>query len=81
MIRDFFKKILKKQILIYSAVGNEDYFRVIDKLVSAGIKYTVKSQVDLNTRGRRREADHLKIYDIYIEEKYFAKASAVINNK
>ncbi len=39
---EFLKSIFKKRVLIYSAIGPADYFKIADRLKRQGIKYKTK---------------------------------------
>jgi hypothetical protein len=51
--------------LLYTAFGSENYFKVIGKLKSAGIKHKTKSRVNL---GHENNFKDFTQYDIYVKK-------------
>lgn len=80
-----FLDIFKKKKLIYSAIGNEDYCRVVGKLQNAGIKYSVKiNPNDMRHFGTKKSIiyhDKYQIYDIYVRIENEGKAIKAIHKE
>lgn len=75
---DIIKKLFPKKVLIYSAIGQSQYFQIIDKLISHGVKYWTKAQFD--TKGRDYFREKNRIYDIYVQVEDEKKAIEAIHN-
>ncbi|QBP43015.1 hypothetical protein E2636_02740 [Paenisporosarcina antarctica] len=68
----------KHKCLIYTAFGNEKYYRVVNKLIEYGVSYeTVSiSRPSLNVNFARNNTTQ---YDIYVKEEDKHKAQQVIH--
>lgn len=73
------KSLFTKKILIYTAIGQSQYFQIADKLINQGIKYSTK--VHVGTRGKDYFRDQYMVYDIYINAEDETKAVKTIQNK
>ncbi|MBN6188519.1 hypothetical protein JQN58_16835 [Aneurinibacillus sp. BA2021] len=69
--------------LIYSALGNKDYFKVTQRLKTKGISYRTKVIINASHPGgistQSGAADHSQ-YDIYVQEKDEHRANDAIHN-
>lgn len=79
-IFNIFKTFFTKKKLVYSAFGNEDYFRIVARLKEHGVKYSVKSNIDLSHR-RNVINSRFKQYDFYVREDDVHKANEAIHRK
>ncbi len=77
---NIFKGIFSKKKLVYSAFGNDNYYRIISKLKSNGVKYSIKTNIDY---GHKRDFINSKYiqYDIYVREEDEQKAIEAIHKK
>lgn len=73
------KSLFTRKILIYTAVGQDQYFKIVDKLNNQGIKYSTK--VHVGTRGKDYFRSQFMMYDIYINAEDETKAVGAIKNK
>lgn len=72
----FLKLVLnRKWKLFYTALGSEEYFRIVGKLKNEGVKYKVETPVTAMRVGRYRDDSQ---YEIYVKEEYESKAHAAI---
>jgi hypothetical protein len=77
--KNLVKTIFHKKILIYTALGQNEYFRIVNKLAGNGLKYSVKSPV--NARGPNHFDNLYRQYDIYVLEEDEQKANEAIHKK
>lgn len=77
---NIFKTFFSKKKLIYSAFGNEDYFRIVARLKEQGVKYSVKSNIDLSHRRNMVNSRYAQ-YDFYVKEEDENKAIEAIHRK
>lgn len=75
-----FRSIFPKKKLIYTAFGNEEYFRIVGRLKSFGVKYSTKTNIDF-TRSRNITTSRFTQYDIYVREEDEHKAIEAIHKK
>ncbi len=68
-----------KKSLIYSAFGQKDYFRVVDRLRNSGVKYRVRTIRDMSSRQIHK--DNFTQYDIYVKEEDVGKAQEAIHKR
>ncbi|MRH42588.1 hypothetical protein GH741_07810 [Aquibacillus halophilus] len=68
----------KKYKQVYIAFGNEDYYRVIDKLKNNGIVYKVK--IITNQRSNDLNPAHSSQYEIYVKDRLEQKALSTIHS-
>jgi flagellar biosynthesis/type III secretory pathway M-ring protein FliF/YscJ len=63
---------------VYTALDDETYFRVVDKLKQAGIRYKTKSQTNLTTApfGGNRQRN----YEIYVKKEDAGNASCKLHS-
>lgn len=73
------KSLFTKKILIYTAIGQSQYFQIVDKLINHGVKYSTK--VHVGTRGKDYFREQYMMYDIYINAEDETKAVEAIHNK
>ena len=80
VIITFFRTVINsKWRLIYTAFGNDQYFTVIAKLQSAGIKYKVVMPFSGMDTRNIRVLDNTQ-YDIYVKKEDEHKAITKINS-
>lgn len=73
---DFFKSLFARKKLIYTAIGQSQYFKIADRLVNQGIPYSTK--VHVGSRGKDYfRAQHM-FYDIYVNAEDEKKAKESI---
>ncbi|CAH0346631.1 hypothetical protein [Bacillus sp. CECT 9360] len=62
----------RKWKLIFTTFGHENYFKVVAKLKNAGVKYKIKTPLNVNDRQRFNDNSQ---YDIYVkkEEEHLAQ--------
>ncbi len=74
----------RSKCLIYTALGSEEYFRVVQKLTAAGVSFRTRSHYD---RQRLRgsfptfPAKDFTQYDIYVAKEDEYKAQAAIHSR
>lgn len=79
VLTNIFKMFFPKKVMIYTAIGQSQYFQIIGKLAAHGVKYWTKTQVDL--KGRDYFRDKNRTYDIYVRAEDEAKAVEAIHKK
>lgn len=79
VLTTIFKTLFPKKVLIYTAIGQTQYFQIVDKLITHGVKYFTKTQNDL--KGRDYFRDKNRIYEIYVKVEDEGKAIEAIHNK
>jgi len=72
-IKDYIKSLRAKKTLVYTAMGNDNYFYIVKRLKSHGLKYWTKVHIDYRN-GRDFTDTNYTIYDIYVREEDEAKA-------
>jgi hypothetical protein len=65
----------RKWVLFYTAFGHDNYYEIIAKLNSAGVKYKIKTPV--NSRGDARFKDETQ-YDIFVKKEHEHLAHAAM---
>lgn len=75
----FLKSLFKKKVLIYTAFGNEDYFRIAGKLRNNGVKFETRTP---NTFRSSKNDFYIEThqYDIYVNEEDEHNAVRVIHS-
>ena len=66
-----------KKSLVYSAFGQKDYYRVIDKLQNSRVPY--RTRIDRNMSSRHTYNDNFTQYDIFVKEEDVGKAQKAIH--
>lgn len=79
VLSKIFRTFFTKKKLIYTAIGQNQYFQAVDRLTTHGVKYWTKTQVDFQGRDYFREQN--RIYDIYVKEEDEGKAIEAIHYK
>lgn len=79
VLSKIFKTFFAKKILIYTAIGKNQYFQIVDRLTTHGVKHWTKIQADLQGRDYFREQN--RIYDIYVKKEDEGKAIEAIHYK
>ncbi|EEG76711.1 hypothetical protein [Dethiobacter alkaliphilus] len=66
---------------VYTAFGNDDYFRVVDKLKGHGVSYQTDVKRDLRAHHARGNFGHVDTsqYDFYVREEDEEKAMQAIH--
>lgn len=67
-----------KFTLLYTAVGYDDYFRIVDKLIKYGIKYKTKTNIAVS-RSRSFVNNDKRLYHFYVKKEDERKAIEAIN--
>ena len=68
----------RKWVLLNTAFGYENYFKIIAKLQNAGVKYKTKTPVD--TRGSDNRFKDQTQYDIFVKKDEEHIAHAAVQN-
>ena len=68
-----------KKSHVYSAFGQKDYFRIVNKLRSKGVKYRVRIVRDLSSRQVYK--DNYTQYDFFVKKEDVGKAEEAIHRK
>ncbi len=72
------KKFVFNKTLVYTAIGQEQYFQIVDRLASNGIKFSTKSPFDIRSQNCYTQQN--RIYDIYVSKEDEGKAMEAIHN-
>jgi hypothetical protein len=69
----------RNRVVLYIALNDEDYFRVVGQLQTANIRYTVKAPFDMKMpRGTMFSTDRTRTYEIYVKREDEYKAQEAI---
>lgn len=79
-LSNIFRTFIPKKVLVYSAIGQKDYYRTTDKLSTHMIKYWSKAQLSADERHNYFRSKNT-IYDIYVKEEDIQKANEVIHDR
>jgi hypothetical protein len=65
----------RSRVVLYIALNDEDYFRVVGQLQTANIRYTVESPFDMKMPRGMFSTDRTRTYEIYVkrEDEYNAQ--------
>jgi len=74
-----FRRLFPKKKLLYTAVGQDQYFRVAAKLASQGVRYYTKIQRD--ARQQNYFSERSRVYDIYVRVEDEGKAIKALQSK
>jgi hypothetical protein len=76
-------KLFSKRVLIYTALGFEDFSKVVGKLQCAGIKYKTKTKISNRNRPGQINMFDSKYtpYDIYVNKEDQHKAQEILNKR
>ncbi len=81
IIYGYFKIRFKKHwALVYTAFGDEEYFKTIERLDRQGIKYRTITSPTVNNNNRGMMSNQYKQYDIYVKKEDEHKAGSIHNN-
>jgi hypothetical protein len=69
----------KYKCLVYTAFGNENYYKVVNNLIKYGVSYETVSIRNPNVNGNFARNNDLSQYDIYVKEEDKHKAQQAIH--
>ncbi len=72
-----FKRFVSNKTLVYTAIGEEQYFQIVDRLATNGVKFSTKSPFDARTQNCFTQQN--RIYDIYVSKEDEGKAVEAIH--
>jgi hypothetical protein len=74
-----FRKYFHKKVLIYTAIGQNQYFQIVDRLSANGVMYWTKTQTEM--RGQDYFSEQNRIYDIFVKQEDEGKAIKAMHSK
>lgn len=75
----FLKKLFMSKKLIYTAMGEDDYFKTVNKLSKQGIVYKTKIQNDMRS-GSGYYHNKYRLYEIFVKTEDEHKAQEAIHH-